>query len=72
MPGILRWSHITLTTSSQSSDDSSSRLLNNRGWSKGGSAGGAAISAGTATAFVLFFLCFARGPGMVVSWMLIR
>lgn len=31
MPGTLRWSHMTLTTSSQSSADSSSRLLNVRG-----------------------------------------
>ncbi|KAI9455310.1 hypothetical protein HD554DRAFT_2042818 [Boletus coccyginus] len=69
VPGILRWLHITLTTSSQSSDDSSSRLLNDRGWSAGGSAGGGAgdagTSAGTDTVLVLFFfaVCFARGPG---------
>lgn len=61
---------MTLTTSSQSSAESSSRLLSVRGWSAGGSAGGLSASTATDTVLVLFFfapLCFARGPGMVVS-----
>lgn len=70
VPGILRWSHMTRTTSSQSSAESSSRLLNGRGWSAGGSPdGGALTRTATATVFVFDFFaacCFARGPGMMI------